>query len=194
MIIDIGVETYSRKTFSSRRYEIWTMQSAYHSLPTIDGVMQAPGRKFAARDVSYESDAGHAQLKLDIAGAYPQEAHLQSWVRTIRLNRGRDVTVTDAYTLGQQAKELTLSLMTPCRVKAEAPGRLRLEDIGGSEPRAAVQVVYDKDKLTAKLEIIQVEDGRLRGVWPEQITRILLVAADPPTQDAWTLNIQPAKP
>ena len=40
VIVDAGVETYTRKTFSAERYTIWTMQSAYHTLPTIvrDGV------------------------------------------------------------------------------------------------------------------------------------------------------------
>lgn len=33
MFADIGVETYQKKTFSPRRYEIWTMQSQYHNLP-----------------------------------------------------------------------------------------------------------------------------------------------------------------
>ncbi len=55
LLIDAGVETYSRKTFSPQRYEIWTMQSAYHNLPTIDGVQQAPGEQFAARDVLYQA-------------------------------------------------------------------------------------------------------------------------------------------
>jgi len=194
MIIDIGVETYSRKTFSSRRYEIWTMQSAYHSLPTIDGVMQAPGWRFAAREVSYEADDDYAQLKLDIAGAYPKEANLKSWLRTIRLDRGRGVTITDDYALSKRAQEMTLSLMTPCRVKTEKPGRLLLEPIDDSEPQAVVRVVYDKDKLTANLETIKVEDRRLRGVWPEQITRILLKADKPPAEDTWTVKIEPAKP
>jgi len=194
MIIDIGVETYSRKTFSSRRYEIWTMQSAYHSLPTIDGVMQVPGRQFAAQDVQYTMGEKYAQLKLDISGAYPKEANLESWRRTIRLNRGRNVTVTDAYALSKPAGEMALSLMTPCRVKAEEPGRLLLEEGGDGEPRAALRVVYDKDRLTVNLEIIDVKDGRLRGVWPERITRILLKASKPPAQDTWTLKIQPVKP
>ena len=38
VLVDVGVETYTRKTFSPQRYEIWTMQSGYHSLPTINGV------------------------------------------------------------------------------------------------------------------------------------------------------------
>ncbi|MHC4631001.1 MAG: heparinase II/III domain-containing protein, partial [Planctomycetota bacterium] len=52
-IIDVGKPTYTRKTFSSDRYEIWAMQSAYHNLPTVSGVTQKAGRQYAARAVEY---------------------------------------------------------------------------------------------------------------------------------------------
>ena len=81
-IIDVGVETYTAKTFSPQRYEIWTMQSAYHNCPTIDGVMQSPGSQFAATNVSHHADDHAAELHLDLAKAYPPEAHLASWNRT----------------------------------------------------------------------------------------------------------------
>ena len=32
LLIDVGVETYSKKTFSPQRYEIWTMQSGWDGL------------------------------------------------------------------------------------------------------------------------------------------------------------------
>ena len=51
--------------------------------------MQAPGRTFEARDASYAMDDASAQLSLDIAGAYPDEAKLTSWKRTVTLHRGR---------------------------------------------------------------------------------------------------------
>jgi Heparinase II/III-like protein len=51
VLIDVGVETYTAKTFSPRRYEIWTMQSAYHNLPTINGAMQNDGRQYEAREL-----------------------------------------------------------------------------------------------------------------------------------------------
>lgn len=44
--IDIGVETYQKKTFSPRRYEIWTMQSQYHNLPTFIGCTQEDADAF----------------------------------------------------------------------------------------------------------------------------------------------------
>ena len=40
-----GVGTYTRQTFSSERYTIWTMQSNYHNLPMINGVPQKYGPK-----------------------------------------------------------------------------------------------------------------------------------------------------
>jgi len=101
--------------------------------------------------------------------------------------------VTDAYSLAKSAREITLTLMTPCRVRAEEPGRLLLETAEGGELSAPVRVLYDGDKLDASLETIPVEDGRLRSVWPEQIIRILLKAERPLLQDTWTLRIAPAE-
>ena len=48
VLIDVGVETYTKKTFSPERYDIWTMQSAYHNLPTFNDVGQLAGPAFAA--------------------------------------------------------------------------------------------------------------------------------------------------
>ncbi len=185
VMIDLGVETYSRKTFSSQRYEIWTMQSAYHNLPTIDGVMQSPGGRFAARDVVYEADDESARLRLDMAGAYPSEAHLKSWIRTVCLNRGRDVTITEDYALTEPVEGIVLSLMTPCKVTTPEPGQLLLES-----PGTCVRVRHDAS-LKPTLEVIDVTDGRLRRVWGEQVTRILLKAAKPALKDTWTLRIEP---
>ena len=48
VIIDVGVETYIQKTFSKDRYDIWTMQSQYHNLPTINGVQQKNGERISS--------------------------------------------------------------------------------------------------------------------------------------------------
>jgi hypothetical protein len=193
ILIDVGVETYSRKTFSSQRYEIWTMQSAYHNLPTINGVMQSPGRQFAAKDVRYRANDRFAELRLDLAGTYPKEAHVESWVRTLQLYRGEDILLADSYALEQPVDEITLSLMTPCKVDVREVNQLLLKTVDTSEPRVAVRVMYQGMKLKPIVETIQVEDGRLRSAWGGQLTRILLKAEKPAMQDTWTLRIVPAK-
>ena len=162
VIIDVGVETYTRKTFSPQRYEIWTMQSQYHSLPTIDGVMQSPGAEFAARDVQYSADDSAARFSLDIAGAYPPEAKLKSWQRTLTLLRGQAVELEDRYELAQKPGKLTLSLMTPCRVDASQAGTLALRQapLAGGLVSGAGKVSYDP-------AVFAVTHGRNPGDgWP----------------------------
>jgi hypothetical protein len=191
VIIDAGVETYRAQTFSARRYEIWTMQSAYHNLPTVNGVMQAAGEVFAARDVTYTADDAEAQLSLDIADAYPEEAGLKTWRRTITLERGTCVQIVDRYAASTSPETLTLSLLTPCNVVAAQPGGLRLEDALLVEPRTSgvAEVEYDADTFTVTTEVIAIDDERLQPVWGDTLTRIVLTVRNPSQKDTFTVRI-----
>jgi hypothetical protein len=186
VIVDVGVETYSAKTFSSHRYEIWTMQSAYHNCPTIDGVMQSPGRQFAASDVRYHADDKGAEFQLDLATAYPAQAHVNRWSRTLRLNRATDeIDLLDEYVLGQSVKDITLTLMTPCSTSIRAPGELLLT----MQSNKPVRVHYDAQVFVPAIEEIRLEDARLRASWGDRLLRILLRADHPPAKAAWAMRI-----
>jgi hypothetical protein len=191
VLIDAGVETYSVKTFSPQRYEIWTMQSAYHNLPTINGVMQVPGHQFAARDVSYHADDAQAEMRLDIAGAYPPEAGLESWRRTVRLERGQAVHIEDTYELVSRPQSLTMSLLTPCTVNTSTPGTLRLgtRPITAGRQAGSAAIQYDASRFSAAVETILVDDVQLQGVWGTQLFRVVLTATNPAQQDTWSLRI-----
>ncbi|MGO8789851.1 MAG: heparinase II/III family protein [Terriglobia bacterium] len=185
-IIDVGVETYTAKTFSPQRYEIWTMQSAYHNCPTIDGVMQSPGRQFASTDVGYHADNRAAELRLNLAKAYPTEAHLASWNRTLRLDRVRNaIEIVDDYRLTQAAKVITLTLMTPCAAQVSSPGEIRLP-LPAGDP---VRIAYDARVFHAAVEEIPLNDEVLRHCWGERLYRVLLRADAPPLQSKWSLHI-----
>lgn len=189
-VIDVGVETYTARTFSKQRYEIWTMQSAYHNLPTIDGVMQSAGREFEASEVSYRSDDRAAEMSLDIARAYPPEAGLESWKRTLRLDRVRNqVEIRDAYVLNRQASKITLTLMTPCQVEAGRRGEVTLKG-----PDYAVRVSFDPQVFQVSSEEVRLEDGRLRSAWGERLWRVLLTAAGPPLRADWVVRMEQTSP
>ncbi len=183
-IIDVGVETYTAKTFSPQRYEIWTMQSAFHNCPTIDGAMQSAGRRFSASDVSYHADDRGAELRSNLVAAYPPQAHLERWIRSVRLDRGRgEIELVDDYALASQAKVITLTLMTPCLVTQHGPGKLSLA--------GTLQIAYDAT-LSPAIEEIKLEDGQLRNVWGEKLYRILLKAENPPQRGKWLTRFSPA--
>jgi hypothetical protein len=186
LIIDPGVGTYTAKTFSDRRYEIWTMQSAYHNLPTVNGVQQQEGEEFRASDVAYRVDHFSAELSLDIAQAYPEAAGIKSWRRTCRLVRGDRpcVEIQDEFALAAPANDVMLSLMTPCRPSVASPGVVEL--VGATRTR---RLTYDSDALTASVEEMPLDDERLISSWGERLFRIVLRAREVIARATWFLRI-----
>ncbi len=194
VLIDVGVETYTRKTFSAERYAIWTMQSQYHNLPTINGVMQKDGRDFKAKDVRYAADDRTATLSLDIAAAYPPEAGLKSWVRTLALERAGGVVVEDRYELTSKPKTVTLSLMTPCRVTVRGGvlvfGRRKLPN---GRTSGSARLLYNAAVLKAGVEEVRVSDPRLASIWGPKLFRVLLKARAPERSGLLALRIAPPR-
>jgi hypothetical protein len=176
-IIDVGPEAYTAKTFSNRRYEIWTMQSAYHNLPTINGMMQMNGREYAARNVKYRATDESVRFSFDIAGAYPSAAGIKKWSRQIAMDRnGGTVIVGDEYSLAAPPQEVRFSLMTPCEVQQTKPGRLvlRVKSGAAGQPPVDVEVRFDADKVKAQVETIPLTDDGLKRVWGDSLRRIQL--------------------
>lgn len=187
--IDVGVEAYTAKTFSSARYSIWTMQSAYHNLPTIGGVMQKNGTQFKARGLKFESTNEHAIFSFDIAEAYPAEAGVKSWVRTLTLDRVKNrITVEEAFEL-ERAAPVSLSVMTPRHVDAGAAGRIVLT-LAGGEAKPCV-LSYDGAAIEPKVETIALADPGLRESWGAEIYRILLNSKTPEMSGKWTYTFGP---
>ena len=89
VLADIGVETYTRKTFSPRRYEIWTMQSGYHNLPTICGTDQKDGAEYRAEKVVTKLTGAEPSISMELAAAYPAAQAIVpdlTYVRRVTLN------------------------------------------------------------------------------------------------------------
>ncbi|MEW6750430.1 MAG: heparinase II/III family protein [Candidatus Latescibacterota bacterium] len=193
VIVDAGVEAYTAKTFSSRRYEIWTMQSAYHSLPTIGGVMQAAGAQYAARQVAYQATAGEARFELDLAGAFPPEAGLQRWQRRIVLRRGQEVEVGEEFTLERPVEQIRLSLLTPCPVEVAGEGVLRLleRELAPDRWTGSLRLSYPAGRLQASVEEMPLDDPGMARTWGGRLWRILLCAPGPAGQGSWTLRLAP---
>jgi hypothetical protein len=190
VLVDVGAPTYTAQTFSARRYDIWAFQSAFHNLPTINGVMQSAGRPFAAHEVSCVTNDAAAQLQMDIAAAYPAAAKVRSWVRTIRLNRGRNVEITEAFELRETAGATSLNFMTPLEADAERPGILVLHTVStNGQPATKVRLEYDSAKLAAAVERIDLTDGRLAKSWGPHLNRLILRPTSPALRDTWTLRV-----
>ena len=189
-VIDIGVESYRRKTFSRDRDDIWTMQSAYHNLPTINGMMQKEGREHRATDVQYESTAGYARLQTTITGAYPKETGIERWNRTVRLDRTTGVTVSDQYALDTKPDSLTFTFMTPYAVTIMDDHL----DIGGiphrEEKLVGFSIHYNPSQVVPTVETIAIEDRNLKRTWGDVLYRVLFTHRTNATSDTVTFEIR----
>jgi hypothetical protein len=190
LFIDVGVEAYTAKTFSKERFTIWTMQSAYHNLPTIGGVMQHEGASFHASSVQYRSTDATASLSMNLAGAYPPESGVARWMRTVSLDRERDVvTVSEGFAL-REAQPVMLTFMTPRQPVISAPGVIALpEQPGGG---SGVSLQFDSGQLMAKVEAIELKDDGLRRTWGPAVYRVLLVTPAPVSRGMWDITMKKA--
>jgi len=188
--IDVGVEQYTAKTFGRDRYSIWTMQSAYHNLPTVGGVMQQNGVEFEATDRRYETDDQHSVVSFDVAKAYPKEAGIKKWVRTVTLDRKRDiVAVSEEFDL-ERALPVSFSVMTP-RI-ATTDGRSVTMKLAEGDGRPC-GLTFDASQLAPKIEPIPLTDAGLRESWGSEIYRILLNTRNPVQSGTLSYTFEPAK-
>ena len=151
LFIDPAVGEYTAKTFSNDRYSIWSMQSQYHNLPQINGIDQKDGKEYAAKVVSHKD----GQLTLDIAGAYPAEAAVKSWKRTVIAMKS-GVSVTEDYELSEYRHPTCLMLMT-------------------LDPDALQRIHFDANQLSATIENVSDKlDPLLQHMWGQKMYRIIL--------------------
>jgi hypothetical protein len=174
-LIDLGREEYVAKTFSPRRYEIWTMQSGYHNLPVINGTDQMQGENYKAKNSAFTANPRSATFTTEIAGAYPEGAKVKSWIRTYTLNRGKSFVISDKYELNSVTNAGTSSnLITYCKVTKVKPGLLKFEGEGFS-----LNMTYNQKLVTPEIEFIEVTDRTLKRYWPDGVTRIRLKLINP---------------
>lgn len=178
LLIDVGVGTYTADTFNANRWKIWTMQSAYHNIPTINGYMQPPGSQYKAENVVYNEYDG--SLSMDLCGAYPKECGLLYYRRMLAL-AGGVITVRDIIKL-ESAGTVEFNLMTPDRPDITEKGAILFA--GGRRAE------YDLS-LSAEVDTVELTDKRISSGWGRtELYRIRLKTMHAFTEGEFTLEIK----
>ncbi len=158
LLIDIGVETYTKKTFSPERYTLPPMQSLYHNVVNFGGKGQAAGREYRAEDVVSDSSS----ISMELSSAYP-EGTVGSYRRKVVFSRDL-ISFSESVKDGESP---VLSLMTMDRPSVSSS---LLSFAGWS-------ISFSKCG-EIKTEEIKITDKRLRIAWPERLYRTLIPFAD----------------
>ena len=178
VVIDLGRDTYTSQSFSSRRFELMNCRSSYHNVPIINGMEQKDGKKYRADKVSHVADETESSLTMNLEKAYTDEAHVDSWKRTIALDREFDwVEVTEQYKLDSleiekdrlngQVFDNQIILMSYGKPVVQKAGRILLQN-------GAVRLEYDAQYLSASVEKVQMTDGIMKTQWKDNVYRIIL--------------------
>lgn len=184
LIADIGVEIYSKKTFSDDRYEIWTMQSNYHNLPLINGVAQAYGKKYQSTQTSFSNTKSLLTFSLNIKNAYPEDASCEFFKRNYVLDRSHksSLEITDSFQLKSFKNPTTEHFITASKPILVKDGQIKLNE--------SVVLQYPKDIFKASIEILPLEDKRLLKSWQqENLYRIVLTTKSTELANKWVFKI-----
>ena len=177
VLIDIGVGTYTAQTFNSHRYELFYMQSQYHNCPDINGVQQQAGGAFTAHNASLVHSSSSVHFSADIAGAYPKEAHVKHWTRSLAFDlAANSITLEDKYSLEKHLHPQAVHFITPHGVKiTKTAAGLHL-----TGEQINVQMAVDWKVFGEVKEEVKSLGGdhHLTHVWGESVKRFTLHTKD----------------
>lgn len=163
-IIDIGGATYSANYGNE-----WVRESAFHNLlPVIDGEGQQKGRKYAARQVSYQGSEGEVLFSQDFAAAYGEESAVKAWQRSYRHRKGHSIEITDTYELGARPGSMLLPMMFNRPPDISVPGKVKVSPTDTS----SLVVTYDAQQFDCTVEEIEVTDRSVKAKWGDVLYRL----------------------
>lgn len=178
VIIDAGVGTYTRQTFSSERYTIWTMQSNYHNLPMINGAPQKYGRQYKATEVKATKNSFSA----NIATAYPDEAGVKKWIRSYTMKSGA-LVISDRFELNEIKKENVINFLSWGDIIIK-DGVIEIS-VNGVEGT----LKYDSKRFEVKKECVKLTDKKLSSVWGPEVYRLSFIAKEKEQKGCYTFTI-----
>lgn len=164
LFVDIGVESYTAKTFSARRYEIWTMQSGYHNLPTLNGLDQKDGADHHASSVEVSLEGSTPSISMELTTAYPLEDTSLSYVRCVTIDRERNCVILEDAT---NCQDVILNFIT-----------YNKPEIKDNSLMIGDAVCHFEGAELLKIETLPITDARLKAAWDHDLYRIRMSLKD----------------
>jgi Heparinase II/III-like protein len=176
ILIDLGNRQYTFQSFNTHRFEQQSIQSAFHNLPTIDGIQQGNGSAYRAMEHKYDRGTVSA-LRFQYARAYPEETQLRSLIRLVQLDRTTaQIALEDSFEFATP-KPIVWSFMT-CRPPDVQGAKVVLAPRPQDHSRAAT-MSFDRNAIRIQVETIQLDDPLQKVAWGDKVYRILATLNKP---------------
>jgi len=184
VLLDPGAETYTARTFSSRRYESKLLNSFGHPVPIVAGQLQRTGREAQGQVLRTEFTDPADTLELDLTSAYavPELKTLQRTFVYSREGAG-SLTVTDHVEFNSP-QTFGTALITKGGWQRLEDGGLLVYDV-----EEAVRVDIDAGNHSFALEAEEIQEDA-----PVIPTRLGINLTQPVTTATITVKITPLAP
>lgn len=187
-LVDPGVGTYVKDTFSKNRFKIWSMGASWHNCPAPNGVQQKEGAEHGTSSCTFEKIKKEYVMRSEFAGAYTQDAACLSYTRTLRLTDSRSrstLVVLDEYELSERKAADEIQFVTPGNVKLVSEGVLTIENEG-----EVLKVTYPAS-LVPQIEEKRIDDKQLLRHWKDALYAIRFKSApDAPLKGSYSFMFQ----
>ena len=184
VLCDPGSEVYTRRTFSSRRYDSKVLSSFGHDVPVVAGQLQRPGREAQAAVLRSEFGDSQDTLALDLRSAYAVPG-LEKLERTFVYQRrpAASLSVRDAVRFARPERFET-ALVTWGRWKRLSDEEILITDTGG-----AVRVRIDTGGQPFKVTAESINED---VPTPAKPVRLGIALRHPVREATVTLTVTPA--
>lgn len=155
-----------------------------HGVPALEGVeQQAPARR--ADEPELVRERGYTLLSVGVAHAFPPEANLAGWQRTVLLSEGEgagEARLIDAFDFDGAPRKAVFRFLTP-----------RPPQIGedGLSARLGGVSMRWQDGLDARASAERLTDPALRALWGETVHRLELVQREAAPSGNYTILFAP---
>jgi hypothetical protein len=170
LIIDPGEMNKTAKSINiDDRYSIWTNQSAWHNLPTINGRMENKGANHRATAFQYSSNENEVSVSMNLAYAYELSAGIDDWTRTYTFNRKKGLDISDRFMLNKIEGETFVSFIALSKPQISKPGVVTFVVEG-----KIYEFDYRSDIFSIEINEVNTESDTQLKEWGSNLYRIIL--------------------
>ena len=179
VLVDAGVGAYTRDTFGPNRYKNWFVNSDWHNLPSINGCKQSVGKEYQSGPMS--ADKRRHSFGVDIAGAYPDAAKVESWNVKYCLDKKGNLKIVHEFELDSLVAANVLHFLVSEEPTIVEEGKI---DLGNG-----MVMNYDSKDFTASVEAKNLVGLDFSYRWGDNLYRINLTANKLEKKGDYTINI-----
>ena len=179
VLVDAGVGAYTRDTFGPNRYKNWFVNSEWHNLPSVNGCQQCFGKEYKSGPMC--ADKRSHSFGVDIAGAYPDSAKVESWNVKYRLDKKGNLKIVHEFELDSLVAENVLHFLVSEEPVIVSEGNIALGN--------GMVMNYDSKDFTASIEAKNLVGLDFSYRWGDNLYRINLTANKLEKKGDYTINI-----